>query len=86
MAKRISTTKIKKNIVETGFSSDGSSISIYMTEVHLETLSSKLKLYKCFHIITERGARGDLNLDDAYDELFRLLECLLHPIRSLEQL
>ena len=44
------------------------------------------ELYNWFHIITERRARGDLNLDDAYDELFRLLECLLHPIRSLEQL
>ena len=36
-------------------------------------------------MMRERGdRRGDLNLDDAYDELFRLLECLLHPIRSLE--
>ena len=50
------------------------------------SLRWNIELYNWFHIITERRARGDLNLDDAYDELFRLLECLLHPIRSLEQL
>ena len=59
---------------------------VLIYKYYFEMKHVTIELYNWFHIITERRARGDLNLDDAYDELFRLLECLLHPIRSLEQL